>query len=273
MHSPRFHLERGFLFTFASLVAVLMAGPAHSIPFATSWLSYTPGANTNPDLQDPNVALGKPALETGFGDVTPFSGAFTGNLLVQVGSGGELIVGFDHPVVDDPQNPFGIDLLVFGNAFFFNPDFNGPALALDLFADAGDISVSQDAATWFPITSVSADGLFPTQAYTDSSGPFEDDGRTEADFTLPVDPNIEWLGKSFDEIVDLYAGSGGGAGVDIGETGLPWIEFVKVSVPADVVMLVEIDAFSDASVPEPNVLWLLGVSLTGLGLWRWKAGL
>jgi hypothetical protein len=261
-------LERGFLFACVSFLLGITSGPAQATPFATDWLSYTPGSDTNPDFRDPNTALGKPALESGFGDITPFAGAFTGDLLVQVGSGGELVVGFDHAVMDDPLNPFGVDLLVFGNAFFFNPDFTGPTLALDIFADAGAISLSQDGATWLPVTGTTVDGLFPTQAYINSSGPYADDGTIEADFTRPVAPSADWMGKTFEEIVALYAGSGGGAGVDISEVGLPWIQFVKISVPADVVMLVEIDAFSDVAVPEPGSLFLLPTGLVALGLLR-----
>ena len=268
MHCLQSRLERGLFLACVGFLIGVISPPAQANPFATNWLSYTPGADTNPDFRDPNAALGKPALESGFGDITPFAGAFTGDLLVQVGSGGELVVGFDHAVMDDPLNPFGVDLLVFGNAFFFNPDFTGPTLALDIFADAGAISLSQDGAAWLPLASVTADGLFPTQAYTDSSGAYADDGMTEADFSKPVAPNTDWMGKTFEEIVALYAGSGGGAGVDISEVGLPWIQFVKISVPSDVVMLVEIDAFSDVAVPEPGRLFLLGASLTALGLLR-----
>ncbi len=188
-----------------SLCLLLAAGSAQALPFAvtTPEGTYRPGENTNPDYQNPDKALGEPALDTGFGDVTPFNGPFSAAELVQVGGGGELIIGFDHRVLDDPLNPFGIDLLVFGNAFFFNPDFSGPVLALDLFAEEGMISVSQDLATWVPITSVVADGLFPTQGYLDTTGPFADDGTLKADFTLPVDPSIDWVGADFATIVAL----------------------------------------------------------------------
>ncbi len=230
------------------LLVLLVSTHAWALPFATSVESYLPGADTNPAFQDPAVALGMPATENGFGDVTPFASAFTGDLLVQVGSGGELVIGFDEPVLDNPPDfSHGIDLLIFGNAFFFNPDFTGPTLALDVFAEAGDIAVSQDGAAWFPIHDVTADGLFPTQGYRDSSDPFADDGTLEADFAKPVDPGIDWLGATFEEIVGLYDGSGGGTGVDFSSTGLAWIQFVRVSVPADAMMVVEVDAFSDVT--------------------------
>ncbi|MFQ5513181.1 MAG: hypothetical protein ACE5FG_01995 [Myxococcota bacterium] len=252
-----------------ALLTLLVGQRALALPFAVDVRSYVEGRDTGPAFRDPNAALGAPAQETGFGDVTPFNAPFTGAALVQIGPGGELVVHFDHRIEDDPRNPFGIDLLVFGNAFFFNPDFTGPVLALDVFAEAGDISVSQTGQAWIPIPGVSADGLFPTQGYTDSSGPFTDDGRTPADFTRPVDPALDWLGRSFDEIVALYAGAGGGTGIDLAVTGLPWIQLVRISLPSDAPGPVEIDAFADVAAPEPASV-LLSVGLAALALRRFR---
>lgn len=273
--------------TFATLALCLavLCAPAllRAQPFADMVVSYTPGADVNPVFNDPANALGMPALNNGFGefggevfdlgDVTPFNAAFLPEQLVQVGDGGELVVRFDHRVLDDPANPFGIDLLVFGNGFF---ELVG-AVAGGLFADDALISVSQYGDLWSDITSVFADGLFPTSAYTDTPGAFLSGGATLSDFTLPVDPSIDWLDKTYEQLVTdpaaLYAGSGGGGGVDLAETGLPWIQYVRIQAREDpdtgVVVLAEIDAFSDvAAVPEPAVIWLSLLGLAGLRVRR-----
>lgn len=259
------------------ITALCSGAPAHAQPFADTWVSYTPGANVTPGFDDPDSALGMPALNNGSsevlgeifdnGDVTPFNPAFLPDQLVQVGGGGELTVGFDHRVYDDPGNPFGIDLLVFGNAFFFQPDLFG-AIAEEASVDDALISVSQDKSLWIDVTRVFADALFPTSAYTDTPGAFLSGGATLSDFTLPVDPSIDWLDATYEQLVTdpgaLYAGSGGGGGVDLAETGLPWIQFVRIQAQNGVVA--EIDAFSDvAAVPEPGALALL---LLGLGALR-----
>ena len=260
-----------------SLAVLCTPTLAQAQPFADSIVSYTAGANVTPGFDDPASALGMPALNNGSsefggqvfdnGDVTPFNPAFLPDQLVQVGDGGELIVRFDAPVLDDSANPFGIDLLVFGNAFFFQPDLFG-AVAEELSADDALISVSQDGLLWSDITSVFADALFPTSAYTDTPGAFLSGGATLSDFTLPVDPSIDWLDATYAELVTdlgaLYAGSGGGGGVDLAEAGLPWIQYVRIQAQSGVVA--EIDAFSDvAALPEPAAMALLLLGLCALG--------
>lgn len=68
--------------------------------------------------------------------------------VVSLGNGGEIVVGFDVDVVDRP----GADFVVFENPFF--------VVASDpssVFAEPGDVSVSEDGTTWttFPCSSQS----------------------------------------------------------------------------------------------------------------------
>ena len=252
----------------ATLLALcLLPSLAPALPWANQVVRYTPGAGITAGFETPANALGMPSLNNGFsefgdnGDVTPFSAAFRTDQLVQVGAGGELVVRFDEPIVDDPLNPFGIDLLVFGNAFFFQPDLFG-AIAEELSADDALISVSQDDVFWYDIAGVFADALFPTSAFLDTPTAFESGGTQLADFTRPVDPGIEWIGQDYPGIIQLYGGSGGGGGVDLFEVGLPWIQYVRITARG---VTAEIDAFSDvAPLPEPGAAGLLALALGAL---------
>ena len=250
-------------------IALSLFGSSHAAaaPWATQLVRYD-STGATPGYTDGTTALGAPSTDTGFGDVSLINPPFATTQLVSVGVGGELVVRFDHLVTDDPGNPFGLDLLVFGNAFFTHP---GTAVIDGFFdADLATISVSQDDVTWFEVPGVTADGLFPTHAFLDTSPPtgFDNasDGTIASDFTRPVDPSLEvadFIGLSFDDAVALYAGSGGGTGVDIGSVGLDWIEYVRITTSG---ASAEIDAFADvASAPEPGVATLLGLGLLALG--------
>jgi len=230
-------------------------------PYATSVYSYTSGANAVAGYDNANVTLGAPtrAIPGDFGgDVTFFNAPWQPEHIFSIGAGGELIVAFDHQVADDPLNPFGLDLIIFGNSYFVDTSYpNGIAGAKAV--EPGQIAVSQDHETWYDIAGALADDLFPTCGFKDSSGPFASDGVTPTDFTLPVDPTIDWQNKSYSQIVSLYNGSGGGTGVDISPTGLDWIQYVKVYQDSTDTWSTEIDAFADvAAVPEPLTILLLG---------------
>lgn len=255
----------GFVF----FITFVWAVGAMASSYATQVIAYQAGSNAASGYTDPSTALGEPSRVTagwpsGETDVTMFNAAWETDQVVSIGAGGYLILGFDHQVDDDPNNPYGIDLLVFGNAFFSDSDYpNG--VAGGIYAEPAKISVSQDGSTWYDISSVTADNLFPTQGYTDTSGPYGNDGTNPSNFLKPVDPNIDWQGKTYSELLALYDGSGGGTGVDISETGLEWIQYVKLWQPEGDSWSAEIDAVADvAPVPIPAALWLLGSGLLGL---------
>ncbi len=222
-------------------------------PFADQATSYDPGANPAAGYTDPSTTLGPPERFTGEGIfpgvVSVFNPPWGTDEIVSIGAGGHLVVRFDTPVTDDPANPFGIDLLVFGNTGFI--DAGG--VAGGLFGnDGGVIEVSADGTTWFVIEGVAADGPLPTIGYLDA-GPYDTEpGGVLSDFTRPIDPAVgpgDVTGLTYGDILALYAGSGGGAGVDLATVGLAAICCVRITNPGDpkVTPAIEIDALSDVA--------------------------
>ena len=108
---------------FIGLLAISMSGATVGAdPYATEVVSYTAGTNAQIGYDEPNTALGMPSLwvpgwPSGTQDVTMFAPAWTTEQLVSIGAGGSLVVKFDHQVMDDALNPFGMDFLIFGNKF------------------------------------------------------------------------------------------------------------------------------------------------------------
>ncbi len=225
-------------------------------PFADQLISYAAGANAATGYTDATTTLGSPERFTGEGIfpgvVSVFNPPFGVNEIVSIGAGGHLEVRFDTPVTDDPANPFGIDLLIFGNAGFIDVAF--PAgVAGGLFGDdGGTIEVSADGTTWFEIAGAHVDGLYPTVGYLDA-GPYDGvPGAEPSDFTRPVDPALttaDFNGLDLAGILAVYAGSGGGAGIDLASAGLAEACCVRITnpgVPARTPSL-EIDAFADVA--------------------------
>jgi MYXO-CTERM domain-containing protein len=252
-----------------SVSVVLAASVAASVfstaalgQYATNVVSYTPGTGTNPAYLDPTRSLGEPSRFTpgSFpGAVTPFQSAFLGSQLTQVGRGGSLVVSFDTPITNSASNPFGIDFLVFGNAFL--PDANYPSgiTSGTIAAEGGDIDVSADGTTWFRVATNAADGLYPTLGYSDLTNPYSTvAGLVNSNFQQPVNPAFTiGAGLTFADIVAGYNGSGGGFGVDIASSGLSVVNFVRISVASNAQFVPEIDGF--AVVPAPGAAALLGL--------------
>jgi hypothetical protein len=92
--------------------------PSARSPFATSIVEYVPAPGqfvSDPHFNDPDDAPGPPN-GGGTEDGTDES------LVTLGGFGGTLNLRFDHFVEDDPLNPFGVDAIVFGNAFWQQND-------------------------------------------------------------------------------------------------------------------------------------------------------
>lgn len=224
-------------------------------PFAAEVVHFDPGVGGVPGYDQPEAALGEPARATGWDwapeMVTPFQPAWLPDQVVSLGLDGVLVLAFDHEVRDDPGNPFGIDLLVFGNAFCTDPSYPAGVCGAS-YGEGGRIEVSLDGVDWRIVPGVSADDAYPTLGWSDI-GPYDTTpGTTPTDFTRPVDPAVgETLaGLGFEAILDAYDGAGGGVGVDLATVGLSAIRFVRI-VNDTGATTPEIDAVADVAPDGP----------------------
>ncbi|MCH8922484.1 MAG: PEP-CTERM sorting domain-containing protein, partial [Planctomycetes bacterium] len=261
-------LRRVLLITTCGWTAVLSVEPTRAAEFAVEVISYAAGRVPNDRFTDPNSVLGSPDGVTGettaFPNVlSPFSPAFGEDELTQIGAGGHLTLRLARPVVIGR----GPEIGVIENAGMIDTDFpNGTAGdPVGIFSsDAGMVEVSLDGVTWVALNG--GDPILfdrPAVFYT-NAGPFDAAPPNDpqlADFGKPFTPagGISALsGLTYPEIVTLMDGSGGGTWLDLDESGLEQVEFVRFSVAAGSATTLEIDAvlLSSAAVPEPAT-WLL----------------
>ena len=225
-------------------------------PWCDAVVSFDPGMGATPGYDNPSVVLGPPEQMSGEGTewesvVSPFSPAWGPDEIVSIGLGGQLIIRFDEPVVDEPQNAHGIDLIVYGNPGFI--DLTPPeGLCGGIFGgDGGTIEVSPDGIVWTEIPTVGADGGWPTLAWIDA-GPYDPHaGTIPTDPTLAMSPDVaiaSATGLQWPDLVALYDGASGGTGIDLAVTGMPMITHVRLAVPENAFFAVEVDAVVDAGV-------------------------
>ncbi|MBX3405569.1 MAG: hypothetical protein KF869_02295 [Phycisphaeraceae bacterium] len=102
--------------------------------FATRVMHYAPAPGqfvNQPQYNNPSRALGPP---TGGGTISPDNSG----VVTLGGFGGSITLGFDRPILDDPRNPMGLDIIIFGNASYVLGDPNRR------FAECAIIEVSRD---------------------------------------------------------------------------------------------------------------------------------
>jgi hypothetical protein len=260
------------------------AAPAVVRPFATTLLAAR-GPFGPPPYDDPVAVLGVPtrwfydpwAVFSGREPMRrasvvepPFNlSAPQGEpLLLTLPPGSSIIVGFDPPLTNDPAHPYGVDFLVFGNAFYAadgvvgdEADLNRLRLTGGRFEEPLLVSVSPgftgapgereddpDSWQWYTYESGPyADTAFPTQAFLwdwERNGW----GPEPTDFTLPVNPALSaWLmaGRwSVLEVMEWYGCSAGGTGFDLGPSGFAAVRFVKIEGRAPDRAWGEVDAVS-----------------------------
>jgi hypothetical protein len=242
--------------------------------FATEVIEYVQGNGVGYDPVDdnlynnPQTALGRPTLET-TGDgwdipedvsmpVVPVYPPFRGFEVVTIGNGGRLTVKFNHHVANDQNNPYGIDFIIYGNARWqitgkWMPESDPETVTVgrEVFAEQGIVAVSQDGNNWYYFSDGPyADDFAPTASYM-----WDDVNNVwgeELDPTRPVNPALtaaDFSAKSIAEIIEIYNGSAGGTGFDIGLLGLDWIQYVRIEDDSGggTGITTEIDAIADVS--------------------------
>lgn len=247
--APRTAL-RAQMCALAMCASMALAAAARAQGFASAVVSYVPGSAPATGYTSPASALGAPSRFTSSpwdaGAVTPFAPAWLPTQVVSIGAGGSLVLELDAPAVDDPRNPFGIDLIVFGNSFFTDLGA-GAGVCGAIASDGGIVDVSPDGVSWCAVPNIPADGLFPTLGYLDAD-PFDAlPGAVETDARMPVDPAHRaqaMYSMPWPEMIAAYGTSAGGAGIDLATTGCGTARFVRIRVPPPPHSHVEIDAVS-----------------------------
>jgi hypothetical protein len=166
------------------------------------------------------------------------------NQIVSIGAGGSLTLELGQAAIDSPNNPFGVDLIVFSNAFFSDIS-GGQGSPGYCFADGGVIDVSDDGVTWLEIPNTQADGPMPTMGFIDA-GPFDSSpGELPTNFRKPMNPAItlsDLQELNYIDVIHAYDGSGGGVGVDLASVGLNQAHFVRIRQIAGATSSPEVDA-------------------------------
>jgi hypothetical protein len=231
-----------------SVALASMTSIADTPRCATTVVRYTAGSGAGGAYQNPASALGPPTRFTGVGiepgAVTPFRPAFMPTEIVSIGRGGELVLAFDEPIVDDASHPFGVDLIVYGNAMCGDIAYPG-GVAGWVFAEGGSIDLSIDGLTWITVPNATADGGLPTLGWTDVAPYSTAAGTQPTDPALPIDPQVNAdsiAGMSWQELLAVYGNSAGGTRIDLADAGIASARFIRIRVAADAASVPEVDA-------------------------------
>ncbi len=259
--------QRKWLMASLTFLAFLSGTNLATAQHAVEVVSYDQGTTAAPGFDTPLSALGKPERFTGEGvfpgAVTPFNPPFLASEIVSVGESGHLTLRLSNYVI--PQDP-GPEIGVFSNLFLI--DINYPNSQADDpvstgVVDSAYVDVSADGFTWVSLGSVDFD--IPANGYNDVAL------TNLADFHKPfTEPLSSFDGLFYDDpndnpdILDLLDGSGGGKWLDISDTELSQVGYIRFSLLDDgdlgSELKFELDAVSIASaavgaatVPEPSV--------------------
>jgi hypothetical protein len=169
------------------------AAPSYSpdLPYARSVESFEPGIGAGFNQSKlPDIVLGPP------GGITKGGGSLD---VVSLGAAGVIVLGFGDKAISDGPGP---DLVVFENPFWPGGD------PTQVYAELGEVSVSDDGETW---------QTFPCDTAGDRQGHFSSCAGVTP--TLKYDPVA---------LVPLDPEQTGGDAFDLADLGLSRARFVKI---------------------------------------------
>ena len=267
---------RNLLKTLALAAAGILSAAAES-PYGAEVVDYATAAK-DMRFSNPNNVLGAPTRfvkvysgsmggvsSTSYGGVVhPVVPGYSGGLHLSLVSPddeepGYVVIAFDHDVIDDPDNPFGVDFLVFGNSGCTKSTNTGMTALDDPttcrltaygFPEESVVEVAQKPnGPWYGSSQWrTSDGFAPTLGHV--YDPANADTNlysgnlwwgAPTDPTYPVDPRIDFsdcAGLTLAELCQRYNGSAGGAGYDLADTRIPadaahggrkWFRYVRIS--------------------------------------------
>jgi len=160
-------------------------------PYAESIVSFEPGESAGYNqMKLPDIVLGPPQVKN---DGVPSLD------VLSLGSGGEIVLGFGEQVIVDGPGP---DLVVFENPFWPGGDES------QVFAELGEVSVSEDGETW---QTFACDTVGDGAGHYPGCAGFTPALKYDAAALVPLDP----------------AQTGGDA-FDLAELGVARARFVKI---------------------------------------------
>jgi hypothetical protein len=218
--------------------------------FATAIVSTNNIDATSP-YNNPLAVLGRPTLKflDHYGTKTAhrskiieppyWTDPATNDVITEITAGGQITVNLGRKVYDDPNNPYGIDLIIYGNSFFSPAGASGtvgdltdldvPTLSSGAYGHATTVSVSQDGTNWFSYATVT--NLFPDNAYRwdETNHSWTDE---EMNPTKPLNPYFvatNFGGETVASGLDQFVGAAGGTGYALKGSGFPWIQYVRIT--------------------------------------------
>ena len=176
--------------------------------FAVQIVSTNGVSSTSP-YNDPTAVLNRPTLKfvDQFGTGTtnrvkiiepPYWTAPDGSqVITKILNGGQITVKMGRKIYDDPNNPYGVDLIVYGNSFFQasgisgfisdGTDLDSAMLGSSPGGHPTTVSVSQDGTNWFAFNNTPV--IFPDNAYRwdETNDSWTDE---EMNPTKPLNPSV-----------------------------------------------------------------------------------